>query len=198
MTADEDLWPALANMAKLNPLIPGLLLILLSTGPRAAEEIIVEHVSSELVENSYYLDARINFNLHDDLLEALDHGVDLDVHIIVKVKEQRKWLWDRLYRQDTIKFKLGHLPLSNVYIVSNLGNSRQRQFDTLENALKYLGTLDRYYLLNNETSDDKATLVGLLKAELNVENLPSPLKPVALILNKWQSDSQWRQWIIRE
>ena len=163
----------------------------------ADENIIVEYVSSELVENSYLLDARINFNPHDDVLEALDHGVVLDIDIIIKVKEKRKWLWDRLYKEDIIKFKLDHLPLSNVYIITNVSNSQQRQFDTLENALKYLGTLDRYFLVNNENIDDDATLVGLLKAKLNVEILPPPLKPVAFILNKWQSDSEWRRWTIR-
>ena len=171
--------------------------LLLSVNACADENITVEHVSSELVENSYFLDARIHFFLHEDLLEALDHGVDLDIDIIIKVKEKRKWLWDRLYKEDIIKFKLDHLPLSDVYIVTRVSNSRRRQFDRLENALKYLGTLDRYFLLNSENIDDEANLVGLLKAKLNVENLPPPLKPVAYILNKWQSDSEWRHWTIR-
>ena len=174
-----------------------VLFLLLSVNVCADENITVEYVSSELVDNSYFLDARINFNPHDDVLEALDHGVDLDIDIIIKVKEKRKWLWDRLYKEDIIKFKLDHLPLSNVYIITNVSNSQQRQFDTLKNALKYLGTLDRYFLLNSENIDDDATLVGSLKAKLNVENLPPPLKPVAFILNKWQSDSESRHWTIR-
>ena len=174
-----------------------VLFLLFSVNVCAVENITVEYVSGELVENSYYLDARIDFKPHDDVLEALDHGVDLDIDIIIKVKEKRKWLWDRLYKEEIIKFKLDHLPLSNVYIITNVGNSQQRQFDTLENALKYLGTLDRYFLFNSENIDDDANLVGLLKARLNVENLPPPLKPVAFILNKWQSDSEWRHWTIR-
>ena len=182
----------------INLLFPGILLILLSTSVWAAEEIIVEHVSSELVENGYYLDAQISFNLHDDLLEALDHGVDLDIRIIVKVKEKRNWLWDRVYMQDTIKFKLDHRPLSNVYIVTNVRKSEQRQFDTLENALKYLGKIDHYFLFNHANEADDPGLTGLLKAEMNVDNLPPPLKPVAFLSNKWQMDGKWRRWTIRQ
>ena len=61
---------------------PGVLFFLLSAGVCAVEGITVEHASSQLVDDSYYLDARVNFSLHDDLLEALDHGVDLDIRII--------------------------------------------------------------------------------------------------------------------
>ena len=172
------------------------IILLFSASLWAAEEISVERVSSEVVDGACYVDARINFNLHDDLLEALDHGVDLDVRIIIKVKEQRKWLWDRLYKQEVIEFKLDHLLLSNVYIVTNIDNSRQRQFDTLENALKYLGTLDRYPLFTHEEIGAGTNLVGLLKTELNVENLPPPLKPIASLFNKWQSDSKWQSWTI--
>ena len=176
---------------------PGVLFLLLSASVYAAEKITVEYASGRLVENNYYLDARVDFDLHDDLLEALDHGVDLDINIIIKVKEKRKWLWDRIYKEDMIKFKLSHLPLSDVYIVTNVGKSEQRQFDALENALKYLGKIDRYFLMNTNKISDKPGLAGLIKAEMNVDNLPPPLKPIAFLSNKWQMDSKWRQWTIR-
>ena len=59
-------------------MIPAIFLVLFSTAVWAAEEVTVERVSSEVVDGACYVDARINFNLHDDLLEALDHGVELD------------------------------------------------------------------------------------------------------------------------
>ena len=173
-----------------------LLLTLFSAGLDAAQdEIIVDAVSSELVQGNYYVDARISFNLDDDLREALDHGVELHLHIIIKVEERRKWLWDRLYREDVIKYRLEHLPLSDVYIVSSADNAR-RQFDTLENALKYLGTIDRHLLLSNKKIDANVSLTGSLKAELNMEILPPPLKPIAFLLDKWRSDSKRRRWMI--
>ena len=177
-------------------MIPVIFLVLFSTVAGAAEEVIVEQVSSEWADGTCYVDARIHFNLHDDLLEALDHGVDLDVRITIRVKEPRKWLWDRLYSEEVIAYKLDHLLLSKVYIVTNTGKARHRQFDTLENALKYLGTLERYPLFTNADIADGTSLVGLLKTEMNVENLPPPLKPVAALLNKWQSGSAWHAWTI--
>ena len=174
-----------------------ILFLLLSTNTLATEEIKVERVSSRLVGNSYYLDAQINFEFHDDVLDALNNGVDLNIDIIIKVKVKRKWLWDSLYKRDIIKFKLDYKPLSNVYVVTNPGNLDRRQFDSIENALKYLGMVDNYFLLNNENLNDEQNLTGLLKAKLNVENLPPPLKPIAFISKRWKSDSQWHQWAIR-
>ena len=174
------------------------LILLFSASLWAAGEVTVERVSSEVVDGACYVDARINFNLHEDLLEALDHGVELDARIIIRVREKRKWLWDRFYEEDVIKFKLDHLLLSNVYIVTDVRNSRRRQFDTLGNALKYMGTLDRYLLFDNKNIGAGANLVGSLKTVLNVKNLPEPLKPVASLFNKWQSDSKWHKWTIIE
>ena len=180
----------------LSALVAGLLLLAFIHGARADDGIVVQSVSSTLLDNVCYVDARIDFNLHEDLQEALDHGVDLDVRIIIRVREQRKWFRDRLYKQEMIEFKLDHLLLSNVYIVTDIGASRQRQFDTLENALNYLGTLDRYPLFENKTGLAGTNLRGSLKAELNVENLPPPLKPVAFLLDKWSSASDWHRWMI--
>lgn len=175
-----------------------LIILLFSADLWAAEEVTVERVSSEVVEGACYVDARINFNLDDDLREALDHGVELDVRIIIRVKEKRKWLRDRIYREAKIKFKLDHLPLSDVYIVTNVKESEQRQFDTLENALKYMGKVDRYLLLDTGEITGAPRLDASIKGVINVKNLPPPMKPVAFLVNKWQSESGWHKWIIRQ
>ena len=181
-----------------NLLLPGLLLCLFCAGPLAQEEIVVEQVSTELSGDDYYLDARVDFNLDDDLLEALDHGMELDVRIIVRVRENRKWLWDRVYKETKIKFKLDHLPLSDVYIITDVRKSEQRQFDTLENALKYMGKVDRHLLLNTGEIAGGPKLGGLIKGVINVKDLPQPMKPVAFLINKWRSDSGWRKWVISQ
>lgn len=177
--------------------LPGVLFLLLSAGVCAVEGITVEHASSQLVEDSYYVDAQVNFTLHEDLLEALDHGVDLEIRIIIRAKEKRKWLWDRIYKEKTLKFKLDHRPLSDVYIVRNVRKSERRQFDTLENALKYMGKIDRYYLMNNKKLNDSSGLTGQIRAEMNVDNLPPPLKPIAFLSDKWQMGGKWHRWTIR-
>ena len=180
-------------------LLSGVLLILFSAGLGAAQdEIIVEAVSSELVEGNYYVDARVNFNLDDDLREALDHGVELDVRIIIRVREQRRWLRDRIYREAKIKYKLDYLPLSDAYIVTTVRKSEQRQFDTLANALKYMGKLDRYRLLDAGETSGGPRLRAALKGVINVKDLPPPMKPVAFLVNKWQSESGWHKWVIEQ
>ena len=180
----------------INLLLPGLLFCLFCAGALAQEKIVVEQVSTELSGDDYYLDARVDFNLDDDLLEALDHGVELDVRIIIRVREKRKWLWDRVYKEKKIKFKLDHLPLSDVYIITDVRKAEQRQFDTLENALKYTGKVERYLLLNTGEIPGEPRLRGLIKGVINVKDLPPPMKPVAFLFNKWRSDSGWHKWDI--
>ncbi len=175
------------------------LLVLLSADLHAAAGgIVVDAVSSERVAGDYYINARINFNLDEDLREALDHGVELDVRIIIRVREQRRWWRDRLYREARIKYRLDYLPLSDVYIVTTVSKAEQRQFDTLENALKYMGRLDRYLLLGAAELRRGTRLRAALKGVINVTNLPPPMKPVAFLVNKWQAESGWHRWMLEQ
>lgn len=173
--------------------LPALLLWLCADA--AAEGLTVERVSGRWAETGYVLDARVKFELDGDVLDALNHGVDLNIAFLVRVKAERRWLWGRLNKRDAINFKLGRRPLSNVYVVS--GRAGRRQFDDLENALKYLGTIDDHLLLDNAELNNEQHLTGLFRARLNVDNLPPPLRPVSFILNKWQLSSPWRRWTIR-
>ncbi len=172
------------------------LLFCLSMKVAAAGEIKVTHVSSELMENYYYLNAQIDFDFNDDVLGALNHGVELNIDIIIEVKIKRRWLWDKLYKQDVIQFKLNYHPLSSLYVVTRLDNSERRQFNSLNDALQHLGGVNRYFLLNNDNVKAGHRLTGLLKAKLNVDDLPTALKPITFISSQWQLDSQWYQWNI--
>lgn len=174
-----------------------MLVLLLVAGRLVAGEIAVQQASSRLVENNYYLDANIAFVLQEEVLDALDHGVELNVDIIIMVKIKRRWLRDSLYKKDTIRFKLEYQPLTDVYIVTNLGKPKQRQFRSLAGALQHIGTVDGYFLLNSGNISSEPGLVGLVRAALNVKNLPPPLKTIGLLSGKWQADSDWWQWTIR-
>lgn len=172
-------------------------LLLLFSISSNAEEIEVEYANTNLISDAWYLDARINFEFHDDVVEALNHGVDLNIDIDILIKEQRKWLWDKVIKEGVIKFKLEHQPLANLYIVTHLSNYERIQFDDLNLALSYLGNINNYLLLDASMIDTEKKYSGRISARLNVEDLPPPLKPVAYISSRWQVNSNPYFWSFR-
>ena len=51
-----------------------------------ARDIRIEYAASKLVEGVYYADARIHFDLDEDILLALEHGVAIDIHTLLRVR----------------------------------------------------------------------------------------------------------------
>lgn len=162
-----------------------------------AHGIEIQHASIQLVEDVYLLEARINFDFDKEVIDALEHGVALHIDVLVRLKKMRDWWWDATVKQETLRFKLEFQPLSNHYLVTNTVTGSRQQRQSLEQALLILGTINKHIFFNKNLLDKQASYLGLIKARLNIESLPPPLRPVAYISKQWQLESLWYKWPIR-
>lgn len=163
-----------------------------------AEGIVISQVSSKLVEDVYRLDARLEFNFETEVLDALEHGVSISIDIIILIKRKRNWLWDPKVKEETLSFRLEQHPLSDRYLVTNLANDYRQQFLSLEDALEFLGTIKNHFLISRTVLSDDEDYICMIKAELNTETLPPVIRPLAFVSKKWQMDSNWHKWSIRD
>lgn len=183
--------------SKIFPLL--MALICLITAPcAAAQGIVISHATSKLVKGVYQLDAKLKFNLDPEMKDALEHGVSISIDIIVMIKRERSWLWDPKIKEETLSFRLEQHPLSNRYLVTNLSNNSRHQFDTLEDALDFLGTIHHYFLISSSVLSKDEKYIGKLKAELNTETLPAVIRPIAAVSKKWKLESPWYEWRINK
>jgi len=165
--------------------------------PAQAAEIVVRHASTKLTENRYHLNARIEFILDDDIRNAVEHGVQLNIETTVEIRRERNWLWDPLVKKSRLEFTLENHPLSNNYIVTNLMSGMRHQFATVPEGLKFIGNISNHVLIEaGEISADSA-YTGFIKSELNVETLPAPLQPIAYVSGYWSTESAWYEWVVR-
>lgn len=162
-----------------------------------AQGIKIQRASSELVEDVYLLEARINFAFDKEVINALEHGVALHIDVIVRLKKMRNWWWDATVKQDILRFKLEFQPLSNHYLVTNTATGDRQQLQSLEQALLILGTINKHTFFHKNLLDKQASYLGLIRARLNIESLPPPLRPVAYVSKQWQLKSPWYKWSIR-
>ena len=171
---------------------------LLLSGVAFAQGISIEYATSKPRENTYVVDAKLTFEFDDEVLNALKHGVSLDIKIIIRLKQERKWLWDKLIKEDVLNYQLQYHPLSTNYLATDIITGKREQFQTLDEALAYLGSVKNHSLIDKNKLNVENNYVGLIKAELNIESLPPPLQPVAYVSSEWQLESQWYEWVIRQ
>jgi len=163
--------------------------------PLSAQEISIEHASSNLVEEYYRFDASIKYDLDAEVINALEHGVSLNFDIIVRLVRKRNWSWDPTVKEETLSFRLEYHPLSDNYVVTNLDSGKRQQYRHLSEALKSIGTIKAHPLINRGILDADSAYYGYIRARLTIEALPPALRPV--IYGSRTVKSPWHNWMIK-
>ncbi len=180
-------------------LVTGLLLLAVSNANAEDDDAVeVLSVSSAVYEGWHVLDASIRFSFAEELFEALEHGVQLNIDVMMEIRRQRKWLWDPVISSHRLSFTLQHHPLTGAFVVTEPVARSRSEFPTAGEALRFLGTIRNYHLLNAELLSQGETYDGFIMARLNLDALPAPLQPVAYVSPKWRVESAWLKWSLTE
>lgn len=171
----------------------GLVLMLWTQGARAAD-FAVERASTRLVEGVYVLDAQIDYRLSQTAIEALDNGVPLTMEVHVQVRDEGAWIWEADEAEYRLRDVIRYHALSGLYEVVNLDSDRRRNFVTRDAALAALGEINGLKLIKAKRLDPHESYRVELKAELDIEALPLPLRPLAYLSPSWKLSSGWLSW----
>ena len=134
------------------------------------------------------------YALYAAALDALQNGVPLTVELDMEVRRRRPWLWDETVYTLTQRFRLEYHTLSRQYLVSNLNSGERRGFPTRSGALRFMGQIVDFPLLDNGLLDPNGRYEGALRARLDIEALPAPLRLLAYLSDDWRLASEWYSW----
>ncbi|QKT03494.1 DUF4390 domain-containing protein [Ectothiorhodospiraceae bacterium 2226] len=168
----------------------------LLTAPAFAEEppgFVVERAEMRLVDRVYVLDSDIRYTLSPDTLGALDMGVPLTIELEIQLVNPRWWWWDEIVAELTQSYQLQHHALTERYVVKNLNSGAQQTFAELGPALEALGRVRDLPLLDVKLLGS-GEHIGRVRAALNIEALPAPLRPMAYLSPQWRMSSAWYEW----
>ena len=168
-----------------------LLLACLCWPCAAAEGFRITAAEVKMVDGVYRVDAQTDFSLSDTALEALRNGVPLVLELNLQVLEQRAYLWDATVAELVQRYQLSYRALSRQYQVENLNQDDIEVFPSLKSALKYLQTLRDFPLLDQSLIDPAGQYRLALKASLDIESLPTPLRAMAYVTPDWYLGSPW-------
>ena len=142
----------------------------------------------------HQLNAKIDYVFSEQITEALHHGVDIYMVVEVLVKQQRQYLWDKTHKRSKISYKLEYHPLSERYVLTNLNEFNRVDFQYLKSALDRMGDIQQWQILHQAELNPDAEYSMMVRAKLDIESLPAPLRLLAFISNTWQLRSDWYQW----
>ena len=171
-------------------LMLGLLLAL----PLHAAEFFITGVNTRLQENVYLLDAYVDYRFSDEALAALDNGVPLTLRLSIEIQRKRDWWLDATVANLEQRYRLQFHPLSHQFLLQNLNSGAFYAFQNLPTALDAMGTLSDFPLVDAQLIKEDEKYEVLLQAALDIESLPSPLRPLAYITPAWRLNSDWYTW----
>lgn len=172
----------------------GAALLLLLALPAGADFKAVE-VKPRLEGKHLALNGRLDLALTPKVEEALTKGIQLDVVIDVRLYRKRWVVWNEGVGRWSLPRRIWYHALSGQYLVSAGPDPDLREsHGSMQEALKALGALDDLKLpLATEIPADGDYSVEL-RASLDIEALPAPLRPVAYTSLDWRLNSGWSTW----
>lgn len=180
------------NWRRLAALLLGLAVL-----GRAAADFKVADVQPKFAEQSLVLSGNIDLGLSSQVEEALSKGIPLEVVIEVRLYQYRRFLWDKQVAAWTLHRSIQYHALSGQYLVSagDPDSETRESLLTQQEALKSLGSLNdlRLTLTNHGPADNNNYSVDV-RASLDIEALPTPLRPVAYTSFAWHLNSGWTTW----
>jgi hypothetical protein len=158
----------------------------------------VRSASSELIDGVYFANARIDYRLSNEALEALDSGVALTVQLQIELRRQRRFWLDSEVATLSQDYSLSFQPLSDRYVVKNLNSGEQDSFATLFSALNNMGRIVDLPMIDAALLDPDSNYEIALRAVLNQNTLPGPLRLIAFWSSGFRLASDWYVWRLND
>lgn len=158
---------------------------------------VVEDGRVYLRDGVYVLDARVDFRLSDEAWRALGSGVPLTFELVIELERPRRWWLDVEIARLSQRFRMRYHALSERYVLTNLNTGEIRSFLGSGAALAALGDIRGLPLIDAHLLEPDTDYEVWLRAQLDINALPAPLKTVAYMTPGWRLLSEWKVWRFR-
>jgi hypothetical protein len=157
----------------------------------------VQSAVAQLRDGVYYLNAVVDYRLSTEAIDALHSGVPLGIRLDVEIIDPRRWWFDNDAATLQQLYKVDYHALSERYTVLNINSDDQASFGSLFAALQYLGRIERLPLIDTPVLDDDRGYYVRMRASLDQEQFPGPLRLLAFWRRDWSIASEWYRWPLR-
>ena len=174
------------------------LLILCAPAARCASpdlDFSVRHVDTRVDGETWLLDAGIDLEFNPESREAMESGVPLTLLLEVEVIRER-FFRDEGVRRIRMPYRIERHALSERYVVTDVPSGKARTYGAIEDAIAALGTIRGLTLVEREELLPGHRYRVRLRARLDIDAMPSPLRPLAWLGSLWQLRGNWFSWVL--
>jgi len=154
----------------------------------------VRSANLELDGGVYYLNASIEYRLSTEARDALQSGVPLRLRLDLQLFANRRFWFDADEAELRQMFQLEYHAVSERYIVANLNSGDQASFGSLFSALSYVGYVQHLPVIDAALVERGREYDIRVRAALDVEKLPGPLRLLAFWRRDYSLASDWYKW----
>lgn len=183
-------WPSLIARAA------ALLLTLSATLALANALDGVLQVSSAYVNFDHgviQLYARVQYPLNPAIREALQDGVTLTFDVETRVDRARHLWFDANVVDLTLRRELAYHVVTDRFVVRDVRSGDEKSFETLKEALAYLGKVEAWPILVEPQLDGGRYIISV-RAGVRRGKLPASLRALLFWTDDWQRVSKWYSW----
>lgn len=156
----------------------------------------VRSATTRLVDGVHTLEGRLQLVLSSEALDALSSGVPLTIELQMEVIRVRRFYFDDVTAELAVRYELEYRPLSQRYLVRNLNSGNQDSFATLYSALNALGRVQGLPVIDDSLLEEDRRYRIRLRALLNTQQYPAPLRLLFFWRDQWQLKSEWSEWLL--
>ncbi len=143
------------------------------------------------------LDADIRFGFGEESLEAIHSGVSLTILVDIELR-RGPWWWSRTVAGHRLRYRIHSNGLTGRYGLHSPGLATMRSHSSLDEMLEDLGRLRSVPIIPVEDlppPDPSSPLRARIRAHIDIEALPAPLRPIAWFSPHWRGlGSEWFEW----
>jgi hypothetical protein len=141
-----------------------------------------------------YLNAQLEYSLNEAAVTALQSGVPITFKLKVEIFQPRKWIWDKVISEHVHRYQLSYHALTQQYLVTNISSGIQNSYSDRNIAISAMGRIYNLALVATTALPQQADLQARIKVSLDINALPTPMRPWAYISSDWKLSSEWYTW----
>lgn len=185
------------RLMKINNSTPLALILLMALAGPAAADFVVRDVQAHLAERDLRISTRVEIILSEQVELAIDNGVPLVM--LTEFELQGKGLiWKRTLMESRVRRQLRYHSLADRYVVEDLEKGEIDIHTTVNDALTSMGVLgEQVFSVPAEVMPNDQEYTLAVRSRLDINRLPSALRPLAFFSPSWRLSSDWTRWQVK-
>lgn len=172
-------------------------LITISMSSGASAPFVQPELTLKQTEAQIVLMGNLNFLLSKEALDAIDNGLPLSMTTELKIVNPGKWFFDNTVWVASYHQQIQYHALSQQYLVKDMQSDYAKAFLTKDAAIQALGSIKGFALTEKVEFHPMKKYELKVRSRVDINSLPTPLRPLAYLSDGWKLRSEWKTWPIR-